>query len=91
MAGPRFIADPAEATVAVALDGLIALYHRPSGATHILATPAPEILAALRQGPLGRDALLDLLSQRYALAGDAPAAVDARLAELEASGLVRRL
>ncbi|MDB5693054.1 MAG: HPr-rel-A system PqqD family peptide chaperone, partial [Alphaproteobacteria bacterium] len=47
MTGPRFIADPPDAVRQVPLDGLTALYHRPSGLTHILAAPAPQILDAL--------------------------------------------
>ena len=47
MAGPRFIADPPDEMRKVELDGLTALYHRPSGLTHILAAPAPQILDAL--------------------------------------------
>jgi hypothetical protein len=51
MAGPRYIADPEGAVRRVDLDGLSVLYHAPSGMTHIVAAPAPEILDALRPGP----------------------------------------
>ena len=44
MAGPRYIADPEDAVRTVALDGLSVLFHAPSGMTHIVAAPAPEIL-----------------------------------------------
>ena len=47
----RYVADPDIAIEAVALDGLVLLYHRPSGMTHIVAPPAPQILEALRLGP----------------------------------------
>ena len=33
------------------LEGLTLLYHRPSGITHVLLPPAPEILDALAEGP----------------------------------------
>ena len=46
MAGPRYIADPEGAVRRVDLDGLSVLYHAPSGMTHIVAAPAPEILDA---------------------------------------------
>jgi PqqD family protein of HPr-rel-A system len=75
----------------VLLDGLTALYHRPSGMTHILVTPAPEILAALDDGPADADELLRRIGERFEIeAEDASEAVAARLAELEAAGLVRR-
>lgn len=73
------------------LDGLTILYHRPSGMTHILVTPAPEILAALDEGPADPQELLRRIGERFEIeAEDAAQAVAARLAELEAAGLVRR-
>jgi PqqD family protein of HPr-rel-A system len=90
MTGPVYLADPA-APRCVALDGLTLLFHEPSGMTHIVASPAPEILDALREGPADVAALLRRLGDRYAFDGDDAAdAVGARLAELEAAGLVRR-
>ena len=87
MAGPRYIADPPSEMRSVALDGLTALFHRPSGQTHILASPAPEILAALAAAAADADELIG----RFAIeGGDAAEAMNARLAELEAAGLVRR-
>ena len=47
MAGPLHHADPPAAVQRVELDGLVLLYHRPSGTTHFLASPAPELLDAL--------------------------------------------
>jgi PqqD family protein of HPr-rel-A system len=90
MAGPRFIADLPEAARIVELDGLTALYHRPSGLTHILAPPAPQILAALA-GEAGDAAeIVARIAVDFELdAEDAEAAIGARLAELEAAGLVR--
>jgi PqqD family protein of HPr-rel-A system len=87
MAGPRYIADAPDEMRSVALDGLTALFHRPSGQTHILASPAPEILAALAQAAADADELI----ARFGIeGGDAAEAMNARLAELEAAGLVRR-
>jgi PqqD family protein of HPr-rel-A system len=88
MAGPRYIADPASAVASVALDGLTVLFHEPSGMTHIVAAPAPEILDALRAGPADAGELLRRLRARFEFDGDE--AIHARLAELEAAGLVRR-
>lgn len=88
MAGPAYIADPESAVTAVALDGLTVLFHEPSGMTHIVASPAPEILDALRSGPADVAELLRRLRTRFEFDGDE--AIHARLGELEAAGLVRR-
>lgn len=74
----------------VALDGLSVLFHRPSGMTHIVAPPAPEILAALREGPADAAELLARLRALYEFEDDASGAIEARLEELEQAGLVRR-
>jgi PqqD family protein of HPr-rel-A system len=85
VAGPVFHADPVEA---VALDGLTLLYHRPSGMTHIVAPPAPQILDALQQGPADVVELLRRLRLRFEFQDEE--GIHARLDELEAAGLVRR-
>jgi PqqD family protein of HPr-rel-A system len=91
MAGPRYIADAAGDVLSVELDGLSALYHRRSGMTHILAPPAPQILAALAEAPADAAELLARIGEAIDVqADDAEAAIEARLAELEAAGLVRR-
>jgi PqqD family protein of HPr-rel-A system len=89
VAGSRYIADREDETVRAALDGLIALYHRPSGTTHILASPAPEILSALAAEPANARTLLDRLRGDFEIEGGEEA-MASRLAELEAAGLVRR-
>jgi PqqD family protein of HPr-rel-A system len=91
MSGPRYIADPADCLRKIELDALTACFHRPSGTTHILAPPAPQILAALEGQAGDRDEILARMADSYDLeAEDAAASVAARLAELEAAGLVRR-
>ena len=91
MAGPRYIADPATQLRSVALDGLVALYHAPSGLTHLLAPPAPQILDALAGRPGDADEVLARISESFELdSEDKAAAIAARLAELEAVGLVAR-
>jgi PqqD family protein of HPr-rel-A system len=90
MAGTIFIAD-VEGCRSVELEGLTLLFHPRSGMTHILAPPSPQILDLLKDAPADAEALLERLSERFDLPPDeAAGAVAARLAELEASGLVRR-
>lgn len=72
---------------AVALDSLTAVYHRGSGQTHLLAEPAPEILAALDAG----EADVSVLVARLDLVESDRAALTARLDELIATGLVEAL
>jgi PqqD family protein of HPr-rel-A system len=76
-------ADPAHCR-AVTLDDLVALYHRPSGQTHILVEPLPQILEALASGPLTSQALLQSLTG----GSEGLEALEARLAELVQTGLV---
>ena len=89
MAGAIYAADPPDCLRRVELDGLTALYHRRSGMTHILAAPAPQILDALAEGPADADELLARIARSFEI--DAPDGLEARLRELEAAGLVRRL
>lgn len=83
----RFVAADAAMWRLVPLDAVSAVYHRASGITHIVASPAPELLAALA-APATRAELLARLERDYDL-GD-PTSLDARLAELESAGLVLR-
>lgn len=89
---PIWRADPPEALKFVALDALNLLFHRPSGQTHIVDSPVPEILAALAEGPADLAGLLVRLARDHDLGegNAAAAALGIRLAELEAAGLVRR-
>jgi PqqD family protein of HPr-rel-A system len=91
MSGPAYTADPPAARRIVELDGLIALFHLPSGITHIVAPPAPQILDALARGPATAATLLRRLKRGFDLGeGDTDEALAARLDELERAGLVRR-
>lgn len=80
-------APPADALLIAKLDTLTAVFHRASGITHLLASPAPEILAALTI-PRGVDALLEVLAREYDLVDPDRTALIARLDEMVASGLV---
>jgi PqqD family protein of HPr-rel-A system len=91
MAGPRYIADAESELRSIPLEALTALYHRPSGMTHILAPPAPQILAALAGKAGDPEEVLARIADEFELEADDPAAaIAARLGELEAAGLVRR-
>lgn len=89
MSGPRYVADAADSTLRVELDGLTALFHRPSGMTHLLAPPAPQILQVLANEPGDASEILSRLSETFEVEGGEEA-IGARLVELEASGLVWR-
>lgn len=86
----RYRADPPEARLAVAAEELTILFHRPSGMTHVVASPVPEILAALDAGPADAALIVARLAEAAGLVGDAEAeaVVAARLAELKAVGLI---
>ena len=90
MPAPIYVTDPPAARRVVVLDALVALFHRPSGATHLLASPAPELLDALALGPADAATLLARLSERYELIDSEPDAVQARMEELVAAGLAWR-
>lgn len=92
---PIFFADPSGARTVVVLESLVAIFHAPSGMTHLLAPPAPEIMHALAMGPADAATILQRLAPTHDVDGDvngggAEAAIAARLGELEASGLIRR-
>lgn len=91
MPTPMYVADAEECVRTIALDGLFVLFHRPSGMTHIVAPPAPQILEALRLGPADAGQVLERIRERYELDGrDCAETIEARLVELEAAGLVSR-
>lgn len=76
----------------VALDDLTALYHRASGQTHIVGEPVPQMLTLLGGDGLTVAELLGALTRDHGLDvnADSEAALQARLDELCASGLVSR-
>jgi PqqD family protein of HPr-rel-A system len=85
---PVYRAAPAEVMRIVPLDTFTAIYHRASGITHLVASPVPEILAALGVGGMTRAGLTAKLAQDYDLLDAEEAALAARLDELVAAGLV---
>lgn len=73
------------------IDGMTLLFHRPSGTTHFLDSPVPEMLALLAAAPMDAARLTAALCARLGLGEDeeARAVVEARLAELLGAGLVQ--
>jgi len=90
--GPRFVADPAVERPHMWIDGFAILYHRPSGMTHIIASPVPEMLAVIADAPADATDIVARLSAEHDVAGEGAldAIVAARLEELESAGLVYR-
>lgn len=91
MAASLYAADPPETMPMAEFEGLTLLYHRKSGLTHFLAPPAPQILGALAAGPASAAEIAARMGESFEIESEDPAAaVAARLAELEAAGLVWR-
>jgi PqqD family protein of HPr-rel-A system len=91
MAASLYAADPPEKMRIAQVEGLTLLYHRTSGLTHFLAPPAPQILEILASGPAGAAQIAARMGETFEIESDDPAAaIAARLAELEAAGLVWR-
>lgn len=88
---PRYRAAAPATLIVHPLDSLTAVYHRASGQTHLLAPPAPELLALLADEAMDAAAILARLTLDYALADPDPVALSARLDELVEAGLVERL
>ncbi|WP_076071177.1 HPr-rel-A system PqqD family peptide chaperone [Sphingomonas montana] len=93
MDAARHIADAVMPSVMI--EGFAVVFHAPSGMTHLLAPPLPEILAEIAPDADGRgggataEEIVARLRATYELDGDVAAVVAARLAELHAAGLVR--
>ena len=98
MSERAYAALPGHALKRVRLGGLEAIYHAPSGITHLLTEPVPELLDALDAVGAGTfvtaERLVAQIARRFDLLGDDPqerpeTVLGERLAELAALGLVR--
>lgn len=91
MTAPTYRTDYPQHCRTHPIDGLTLVFHRPSGTTHFLDSPVPELLESLRAGPMDARHLTAGLCARLGLPEDeeALAVVEARLAELVAAGLVQ--
>ncbi|MEO9600970.1 HPr-rel-A system PqqD family peptide chaperone [Parasphingorhabdus sp.] len=76
-----------------ALDSMTLLFHRPSGITHMLAEPAPDLLQVMGDAPLAASEIASRLSALFDIEteGDAEDIVLARLEELSLLGLVSKV
>lgn len=73
------------------IDGMVLAFHRPSGATHFLDSPVPEMLTLLAEQADDARGLTKRLCATLGIAADdeAHVVVETRLAELVAIGLVQ--
>ena len=84
-------ADPPAARRLVPLDALDLIFHLPSGQTHLVSEPVPQVLDALAAGPADAAELVARLAAAHDFdPAGAEAVIAARLEELEAIGLVWR-
>lgn len=86
----RYCQYSEDAITACVLEDMVLLYHRPSGQTHMVISPVPEILAALDDGvALTAAEVHAALAQHYDLGApeQAVAEIEAHLDELTALGL----
>ena len=83
-----FRACRVEALRIVWLDDFTIVYHRPSGITHLLTAPAPEIIALLGEAGMTLAELGERLAADFDLGDAGEGALATRLDELVAAGLV---
>jgi PqqD family protein of HPr-rel-A system len=89
--GTKFRAEPADQILVTPLDSLTLVYQRRSGITHIVAEPAPEILAVMGTDALTVDEVAQRLATQFDFDGTHAADIlAARLNELADLGLVER-
>ena len=79
---------PSAAWTAVELEPFTAVSHRPSGTTHLLVEPAPQLLKLLAGEALSFEMLVRRLADAFDLPDLNERALQARLAELIEAGLV---
>ena len=87
----RYCQDSPDAILSCALEDMALFYHRPSGQTHMVISPVPEILEALGEGAsMSAREVHARLAREYDLGpeADAIAQIEAHLDDLAALGLV---
>ncbi len=85
-------ADPTDAYRVEPLDSMVLIYHRPSGITHMVTEPVPEILAAMGIKAVSATEIAEQLKAVFDLgdAAQAELAIAARLAEMAEQGLIAK-
>ncbi|OWK32795.1 HPr-rel-A system PqqD family peptide chaperone [Sphingomonas mucosissima] len=86
MNATRYRAPPASDLSMVLLDELVAIFHRASGITHLVASPVPELLTALA----GRWMTLDDIEQEFELIDGDRASLVSIMDGLGVAGLIER-
>lgn len=88
----RYRADPPEMNAVYDVESMTLLYHRPSGATHLLVSPASEIIGLLQYESRTLNEIVDQLAVQldFEVDDEAGELVMARLTELERAGLIFR-
>ena len=73
------------------IDGMMLVFHKPSGATHFLADPIGEMLTIIADAPCDAAALARRLCDRLGaeLDDEAEAVIHRHLDDLTGSGLIR--
>jgi PqqD family protein of HPr-rel-A system len=82
----RYRAPPAADLIVTPLDDIVALFHRTSGMTHLVASPVPEVLEVLA----GRWMAIAEIEARFDIVEGGRAELIALLDELAATGLIER-
>lgn len=92
-AQPLYRAEPPDALLVQPLDDLTLLYHRPSGQTHMVMSPVPEILDTLREGAADAATVHRRLMRDFDAgpAEEVLPVIAAHLDEMERLGVVRQL
>ncbi|WP_438726140.1 HPr-rel-A system PqqD family peptide chaperone [Parasphingorhabdus sp. DH2-15] len=65
MTAMHYMIDPSSEWQKVSLDEMDVLFHRPSGQTHILIEPAPQIFDCLIEGATTLQSIHDRLASLY--------------------------
>ncbi len=84
----RYRAAPCDALIIQPLDAMTLVYHKPSGITHMVAEPVPQILAAMDGDIVDVTSVTERLAAQFDLGNDAEIIITQRLEELAQLGLV---
>lgn len=90
---PLFRPTAGNALLIRSLDAMTLIYHRPSGITHMVVEPIPQILEVMDGQDMAAETVAEKLLQRFDLgeAQDALPIITDRLEEMASLGLVQKL